>query len=114
MARIGYRRVVQPKRNIYVDEDWSGAAVGETYDASGKLYRVDYAPVSVMYDPKAPDLQYQNNQANVTYDLQTGQYVNQAWFGFKDGTGVGGFVPGTKMRPGTFFSPEALAGEGIR
>jgi hypothetical protein len=109
----GFRNIL-PKRNIYIDEDWSGAAIGDAYDASGKLYRVEYAPIALMYDPKAPDVQYQNNQMAISYDLQTGNYCNVSYFGFKDSYGVGGFTAGTKMRPATFFSPEALAGEGIR
>jgi hypothetical protein len=109
----GFRNL-QPKRAIYVDEDWTGGAVGETYDSGGKLYRVDYAPITLMYDASAPDVQYQNNQSATTYDLQTGNWGNSAWFAFKDANYVGGFVPGTKMLPGTFYSPEALAGEGIR
>jgi hypothetical protein len=109
----GFRNIL-PKRNIYVDEDWSGAAMGDAYDASGKLYRVEYAPIALIYDPKTPDVQYQSNQVTLVYDLQTGQYVNAAFGGFKEGNIVGGFLPGNKLKPATFFSPEALAGEGIR
>ena len=108
----GFRNIM-PKRDMYFDEDWSGGAVGTTYDASGKIFRIDYSPISMIYDPKSPDVQYMDAHSSWTMDLQTGMYLNQSWMAFKEGNRAGGYSM-TKMMPDTFFSPEALAGEGIR
>ncbi len=109
----GFRNVM-PKRDMYFDEDWSGGAVGTTYDASGKIYRIDYSPISLFYDPKMPaDTQYMDVHQSWTMDLQTGMYLNQSYNAFKEGNMIGGYQI-TKPESLTFFSPEALAGEGIR
>jgi hypothetical protein len=106
----GFRNVM-PKRSVWFDEDWSGGSVGDMYDASGKIYRVDYSPISLLY--QYPEQQYQFAHSSWTYDLQTGIYLNMSWMAFKDENGVGGYIPGKPM-PMVFFSPEALAGQGIR
>ena len=108
----GYRHIFH-KRKMYFDEDWSGAAVGDMYDAAGKLYRVDYSPITLIYDPAFPDVQYQQAHVSWTFDLQTGNYVNQSYMGFKEGRETGGYVM-SKPLPSTFFTPDALAAGGIR
>ena len=109
----GFRHIL-PKRDLYMDEDWTGGATGDSFDASGKLFRIDYSPITMLYDPKTWDTQqYQDAHSSWTFDLQTGMYVNQSWMGFKEGNRVGGYA-NAKPQSEVFFSPEALAGEGIR
>lgn len=111
----GFRNIM-PKRVMYFDEDWSGAALGDQYDAASKLYRVDYSPVYLWYAPPNSDNPNfaQNSQFNLhsnslTMDLQTGIWAASSLFGCKGC----GYVP-IKPKPDVFYSPEALAGEGIR
>ena len=107
-------RNIMPKRDMWFDEDWSGGAVGHTYDASGKLYRVDYSPISLIYDPKShAEAQYMDSHSSWTFDLQTGIYLNQSWMAFQLPGYTGGYAISTPKSM-IFFSPEALAGEGIR
>ena len=108
----GFRNI-QPKRTGWFDEDWTGAAVGDTYDAAGKLYRHDYSPISIFYNAFPDGVHWQANHSSNTFDLQTGGYVNQSWMAFKDAGYTGGYTI-QKPKPMVFFSPEALAGEGIR
>ena len=103
----------QPKRSAWFDEDWTGAAVGDTYDAAGKLWRHDYSQISLYYD-SGDGHNWQANHSSLTYDLQNGAYVNQSWMAFKEGTIVGGYSINKNPKPATFFSPEALAGAGVR
>lgn len=91
---------------MYFDEDWSGAAIGDMYDAAAKLWRVDIAPTSLVYQY---DQQFMRRNDSWTYDLQTGIAAISSYVGFK-----GGGFQNVKPKPDVFFSPDALAGEGIR
>ena len=98
-ARHAYK-----KRVFYFDEDSWGAGQQESYDASGKLFRSAYATFYPYYEKDGG-----NDGSVVNMDFTNGGYVMQ-------GTGYfpgGGFWP-VESKPDTFFSPEALAGEGIR
>lgn len=103
-------RSIMPKRTLWTDEDWTGGGLSDNYDASGKIYRIDYSPISLWYQY---DPQVQMNHSSWTFDLSTGLYQNSSWMAFKEGNRAGGYTV-TKPVPTTVFSPEALAGEGIR
>lgn len=100
----GFRHIL-PKRTLYFDEDTWSAASGTSYDASGNVYRVEDAPYFPHYQ-----YGYGNSVASGQfYDLQTGIWGDTAWGGF-----AGGGESENKPLPATFYSPEAMAGEGIR
>lgn len=103
----GFRHIL-PKRTLYIDEDWSGAAAGDSYDASGKLYRAEYNPTFVYYDSR-PNFQESIWHDSYVFDLQNGTYSIAGYTAFP-----GGGFTFIKPKPQTFFSPEALAAEGIR
>lgn len=97
-------RHVYKQRNYYFDEDGYAAGMQESYDAGGKLFRAVWANFYPYYEKDG------GNGGSVTnIDFQTGAYVMQ---GSTTKPGLG-FWP--TQRPGDrFFSPEALAGEGMR
>ena len=96
-------RHIYPKRTFYWDEDYAGAGIADNYDASGKIYRVVYEVFYPMYESQGL-----NGDQALIHDVQTGLY---AISGDVNQTG-GWFVSSPK--PSTYYSPEALAGEGIR
>jgi hypothetical protein len=102
----GFRHIL-PRRMMYFDEDTPGAAWGDMYDASGKIYRVDYSPHSIFY---AQQPQAGLAEQAFTYDLQTGIVSISSWMTCAEGCG---WVANAK-KPDVFFSPETIAGEGIR
>ena len=100
-------RHVLPHRFLYFDEDTWGGGFADNYDASGKLYRIDNNPIITYYflpvGQNAGDYTY-------TYDLQTGIYGSTGGLGFPGAN----YIPSSKAQLKEFYSPEALAGEGIR
>lgn len=97
-------RHVYKKRNYYFDEDGYAGGMQESYDAGGKLFRAVWANFYPFYEQDGG-----NGGAVTNIDFQTGAYVMQG-----TGTKAGrGFHP-TKRPGDRFFSPEALAGEGLR
>lgn len=102
ILKPGFRHVF-PKRTLYLDEDWTGAGVAESYDASGKLYRAEAVVFYPMYETQG-----QASSTNFTFDLGTG-----AWAYNVNPTETGGTheipVQGARM-----YTPDALAGGGIR
>ncbi len=98
-------RHILPKRIMYFDEDIWGPATGAGYDASGKIFRVEEAPYFPTYD-----LGYGHAvTAAVTLDLNTGAYYQSTFYAYP-----GGGIRETKKQPDAFYSPDGLAGEGIR
>lgn len=102
--RPGYRHVYKT-RTFYWDEDNPGTGVAENYDAAGKLYRM----VAVNPYPFLDANGGMNVNCIFAMDLFTG-----AW-GFNGSLGIeGGMWYPTTPRDDIYFSPESLAGEGIR
>jgi Protein of unknown function (DUF1329) len=100
----GFRHIL-PKRVLYFDEDSWSAGTGDSWDASGHIYRID----NVVSYPAA-DLPYgQYSDMSLSYDLQTGLVGSTAGGGFPGG----GYHPVSAIDKIT-FSPEGLAAEGIR
>lgn len=97
-------RHVYKQRDYYFDEDGYAGGMQESYDAGGKLFRAVWANFYPYYEATG------GNGGSVTnIDFQTGAYVMQG-----TGTAPGaGFWPTERPDP-RFFSPEALAGEGLR
>ncbi|RQR22041.1 DUF1329 domain-containing protein [Burkholderia sp. Bp9143] len=100
-------RHIMPKRTIYLDEDTYGAGASDDYDASGHLYRATQMPYIRVYNKNGGV----GNLADCTheYDFQSGSYHNTCVVRRK-GDGAEEEAPKSM----TFFSPDALAGEGIR
>jgi hypothetical protein len=90
-------------RTLYWDEDLPGVGMSDAYDAAGQMYRVTYNLPIAFYDTPG-----HSTDTKVTMDLATGNYVES-----QDTTDKGGWVV-TDSKPKTFFTPQALAGSGVR
>jgi hypothetical protein len=99
-------RHVYKRRVFFWDEDSGAVGTGENYDASGKLYRLSH---SIAYPMYAGEGGGTAGDHTITYDLLTGASARQGSTANK-GQGLTP-TPPKKM---VFFSPEALAGEGVR
>lgn len=96
-------RHVYPRRTLYWDEDLPGVGMSDAYDAADQMYRVTYNLPIALYDTTG-----HSTDTKVTMDLATGNYVES-----QDTTDKGGWVV-TEPKPKTFFTPQALAGSGVR
>ena len=101
----GFRHAL-PRRTLYFDEDTWAAGVADSWDAAGSIYRVDICPM-IPYGDRA--IGQIGGDYTYTYDLQTGIVSSTGGLGFKGSNYVPSPTPAF-----TFYSPEALAGEGIR
>jgi hypothetical protein len=97
------KRHVYQKRTLYFDEDLPGVGASDNYDSSGQIYRINLSLPITMYETQA-----HSTDEWVTYDLATGIFSRQ-----EDVTDKGGWVT-IPAKPLTFFTSEALAGEGVR
>jgi len=97
------KRHIYAKRTFYLDEDSWTALAADQYDAKGRLYRASFAHMSPSYDAKTP-----NAETQVFYDLVSGVYNISFLMGPYDG------VHYTNPLPANDWSPDALAGAGIR
>jgi hypothetical protein len=100
----GFRHIYR-RRVFYWDEDAPGAGSTESYDAASKLYRITNSIVVPFYDNEMGAY----TDSTVQLDLQTGSWFVQGLTDFPEG----GFVP-VMPRDDRVFSPEAMAGDGIR
>ncbi|MDD3352079.1 DUF1329 domain-containing protein [Zoogloea sp.] len=98
------KRHIYPRRTFYFDEDLlGGAGVAESYDASGAIYRFVQMHPTSFYEAEGGQ-----SEEFTVYDLQTGSYVRQAYSLNKTGWVV------TKPMPSAWYTPEALAGSGVK
>lgn len=100
----GFRHLL-PKRKFYLDEDVTGAGTSDSYDAAGKLIRVDTMPTIPNYVfgyGMIPD-------QTVTLDLERGAYMVPAFTAFK-----GGGYGMVEKHPESNWSSENMARSGIR
>ncbi|QCP50380.1 DUF1329 domain-containing protein [Trinickia violacea] len=97
-------RHIYHKRTFYFDEDSWGAGFTESYDASGNLYRGVYNNFFPYWEKDGGD-----DGTIVILDLANGAYVAQGTVGVPGA----GYWP-VEPKSNVFFSPDALAGEGIR
>lgn len=98
------KRHIYSKRTFYLDEDSWAAVVADNYDARGQLYRTIFSAFTFSYDAKTPF-----NAPTFSYDLIAGNYS----------LGVNIGEPGLSVKyvaplPATEWSPDSLAGSGIR
>jgi hypothetical protein len=98
------KRHIYSKRVFYLDEDSWTALASDQYDASGKLYRASFAFQSYSYDVQAPF-----GDTFAIYDFASGVYNITGLFGPYKGVKYMQELPRE-----TFWSPEALAGAGVR
>lgn len=97
------KRHIYSKRKFYIDEDSWVAVASDEYDARGQLYRSGFAYVTPSYDQPAPYADLHG-----IYDLVAGSYTLTGY------TAATGGVRYTKTLPDRDWTPDALAGAGIR
>ena len=96
-------RHIYSKRTMYFDEDAPGAGISDSYDASGKPYRVNMVFPYPFYEAEA-----QATDRFATFDLATGVYGESV--GAVDG---GGWYLIPRM-PSAYFTPDNMASGGVR
>ncbi|POG10211.1 outer membrane lipoprotein-sorting protein [Pseudomonas putida] len=99
----GNARHIYAKRRFYLDEDSWVALASDQYDARGQLYRGSFAFFTQSYDVQTP-----NSNPHVVYDLVGSTYNVNGLIGPHGG--IEYIAPLSKAQ----WSPEALAGAGIR
>jgi hypothetical protein len=97
------KRHIYSKRKFYIDEDSWVAVASDEYDARGQLYRSSFAYVTPSYDQPAPYADLHG-----IYDMTAGLYTLTGY------TAATGGVRYTKPLPDKDWTPDALAGAGIR
>lgn len=98
------KRHVYNKRVFYIDEDSWVAVASDAYDARGQLFRSGYSHSSFSYDVQA-----MWNDTQVFVDFTAGLYTVLGLTGEYQGIKYLAELP-----PETFWSPEQLAGTGVR
>ena len=98
------KRHIYSKRVFFLDEDSWLALASDEYDARGQLYRSSFAFQSFSYDVQAPF-----GDTFAIYDFSSGVYNISGLFGPRDGLKYMSELPRA-----TSWSPEALAGSGLR
>lgn len=104
----GNRHVV-PKRRFYLDEDTWGAVLSEGWDAQGKLWRVQITQPLVVPEGQ---FVYPTAQWSV-FDLHAGTYLASCTTDWGDPTYTYHFKVIDQVSHFE-FTPEALAGQGVR
>jgi len=100
------KRHAVPKKLFYVDEDTWSVVLMDGYDAQGNLWRTQHALPFV-----APDIPGVITTIMAIYNLQANTWALSAFPA--DGGGKGAYTA-INRRPDTYFTPDALAGSGIR
>lgn len=97
------KRHIYPTRTLYWDEDYLGVGMADSYDSTGKVYRVVQSESFPFYESAG----HISGQFAV-YDLASGAYTRQAY-----STGQTGWYTADPV-PTNTFSASALTGGGIR
>jgi hypothetical protein len=100
---VAGKRHIYSKRTFYLDEDSWAAVASDAYDARGQLFRTGFAYIAPSYEVPAPIADLHG-----IYDLIAGSYSLTAF------TGETGGFRYTKPMSERDWSPESLAGSGIR
>jgi hypothetical protein len=98
------KRHIYTKRVFFLDEDSWMAVASDQYDGNGKLYRSSFAFQSYSYDAQAPF-----GDTFAIYDFNSGAYNITGLFGPHNGLKYM-----TELPRDSAWSPEALAGAGLR
>jgi len=101
------KRHMYNKRRFYVDEDSWAAVATENYDARGNMYKYGLLFQSPCYEYPSP---LAANQ--VYYDMITGEYVANPWFG-NSGIYKGYFIE-APPKPERFWTAQSMTGSGVR
>lgn len=88
------------KRRFYIDEDYPGAGMADSWDHAGRPYRGYFALPIWLYDKQGP-----HAISGIAYDLSTGIYFLPSVLADHSKTGV--YVE-SNPRPRSFFTPEGL------
>lgn len=97
------KRHVFPKRVYYINEDAANATLTDNYDASNQVQRVGFTLYRMMYEVPTPFA-----DGHGAIDLDRGGWQMQSY----DWPGTRGVVP--VLKPDVNFTPEGLAGTGVR
>ena len=98
------KRHVVPKKRFYIDEDSWSVVMVDGYDANGELWRVQHAVPFV-----APDIPAVVSTTFTVFNLPAKTWiVNNLYNDMKKQ-----YMP-VRRRPDVYFSPDALAGNGVR
>ena len=97
------KRHVYSKRVIYFDEDSYTLVMGDNYDKLGNLYRMTVAYPTWSYDVQAI---YRN--ATSFHDMISNSYAINVWPRLSSG------LQYMKFHPASFYSPDSIAGGGLR
>jgi hypothetical protein len=99
------KRHVYSRRTFYIDEDTWAVVASDSYDQAGKLYRVGLIPIIALWD-KQGFVQGMN-----FYDLSKGSLLLGPVYSRPDDTlQIRNDVPADVSQ----FSPESMAGNGVR
>jgi hypothetical protein len=96
------KRHIYHKRRFYLDEDSWNIIATENYDGLNNLFRIGFGMEAPSYDFPAPSV-----EMHMFYDMIAGCYNINVWLGQ-------GYMVGIKPFPEKYWSPDALAGRGLR
>jgi hypothetical protein len=97
------KRHIYSKRTFYVDEDSWNVLASDQYDGRGQLWRPGFSYLTQSYDATV-----NNNSPSGHYDLIAGTYYINMW------PSTNGIRYSETMQPDSFWTPESLAGSGVR
>ncbi len=97
------KRHIYSKRIFYLDEDTWTAIASDQYDGRGQLYRGSFAALTYSYDSNSPNL-----GAVTYYDLVAESFTINGHFA------DGGYVKYRSPLPAREWTPDILAGGGVR
>jgi len=100
----GKRHVFQ-KWNFYWDEDNAGSGMTDSWDAGGKLFKSQMSLNVQFYESAAP-----NPETTIVHDFSKNVYAFHA----VPSPGSLGITMSAKRRPSSHFTPEGMAGAGVR
>ncbi|MCY1392021.1 hypothetical protein D3C76_618750 [compost metagenome] len=96
-------RHIYSKRTFYVDEDSWAVLASDQYDGRGQLWRPGFSYLTTLYDVATI-----SNVTSGHYDVIAGTYCINVW------PSTNGLKVSSKMSPDNEWTPESLAGAGIR
>lgn len=99
------KRHVVPKRRFYLDEDTWGAVLADGWDAQGQLWRTSMSLPSIVAD---------GPYVHPGYPWITHNLLTDAWVTSGVDYEKGSFQKKLDHIPDSAFTPDALAGEGVR
>jgi len=97
------KRHVYSKRLFFIDEDTWAMTAADNYDKRGDLYRMTISHPIYSYDVQSVYIEFLSH-----YDLISNSYAMYLW------PRLSGGIQYMKYHPDSFFSPDALAGGGLR